>query len=162
MVAASFCTSSAFPLGAYRIPPGAGLLIPSLSEVDKSLLGLNRVVALARLHLQVLVGGADLKFTERTVLFRIGGRVTDRVLAAHLFLNLAEDVVERGLAVHLEHAPASVVGHAAQHSLAAPAPQVDGAEAAAVRARIFIIDAVNDRVGLLRVLDGLLLGQTAA
>src|ERR1700687_435562 len=81
----------------WSLPPGRpGLLFLPILRPDC-------VVSLTRLHLQILVGQAQVDFSERAILLVIDGRVTDGVLAAHLILQFFEDVLQRMLPVHLQH-----------------------------------------------------------
>ena len=84
----------------------------------------------------ILVRHLELEFPEGPVFFRIRGRVRDGVLGAHLVLDFLEDVIQRILAIHFEHAPAGFIRHLLQ--LAFPA--------AAIHPRIGVVDAVDDRV----------------
>src|SRR5271170_366300 len=76
-----------------------------------SVVGLNGVIAFAGLDLPVLVAGLDLKLAEGAVFGGIGGRVADGVLAAHLFLQFVEGVLQRQLAIHVENVAAGVFRH---------------------------------------------------
>jgi len=65
-------------------------------------LGLDSVIPLARLHLPVLVAGADLDTAEGSIFGWIGGCIGDGVLAAHLRVQLVEGVLQRPV-VHLAY-----------------------------------------------------------
>src|SRR5580658_8806205 len=100
--------------------------------------GLDGVVALTRLHLQVLVRYANIEFSEAAVFVRIRGRVADGILAAHFILQLLEHVFERMVAVHLVDMPAGLVGHLLQCEIA------DMAEGKwTVGAGVGIVDAID-------------------
>src|SRR2546426_3533412 len=105
-----------------RFTRGAFTLRRHFPVCHTSLCGwLHGVVALPRLHLEVLVPRADLEVTERTVFLLVGRRVADRILAAHLFLELVEDVLQGVFAIDAEHTSASLFGHLPQRGIADPA-----------------------------------------
>ncbi len=93
-----------------------------------------------------------------TVLHFVGRRVCDRVLAAHLVLQLFEHLVERMLAIYLIDPPARLVAHLAELAFSAPAAEPEWA----VGSGVGVVDAVDHRVGFLGRLDRLVPGQAAS
>src|ERR1700677_1416659 len=73
--------------------------------------GPDGVVAFAGLALPVLIAGLHFDLPERAILGRIGGRVAERVLAAHLLLQLGKGFLQWRFAIDMEHVSASILGH---------------------------------------------------
>ena len=104
-----------------------------------------------------LFASAQIDLAVTAILFAVRRRIADRVLGAHLLLDLVEDRFEGILSIDLEHPSAGLFGHLLQNAFAAVAPAKRAIELA-----VDIEDPVDDRIRLLRSLDrGLQVKRTA-
>ena len=136
------------------------LVPPSAQELRGCDLVRYRVVSLASLDLVILVRHLEVEFPVGPVLFRVGRRVRDRVLAAHLVLDFLEDVVETVLAVHFEHPAAGFIRYLLQLAFSPAAAEHEAA--ATIGAGIAVVNAVDHRVRQLGLANGLVSGLAAA
>ena len=72
--------------------------------------GLACEVAFAGLNFPFLISGADFDAAEASVFHRIGGCVSDSVLAAQLILKLLEGVLQRHLTIDMKDVAAGIFG----------------------------------------------------
>src|SRR5450631_4754044 len=89
-------------------------------ENDRFLFGVgrHRIVSFAGLYLHGPILGTDLEPPEAAVFSFVGRGEPYRILAAHLLLNLVEDVVQRILAVHPQQPASRIVRHLPEVSVA--------------------------------------------
>src|SRR6266478_1304128 len=74
----------------------------------------DRIVSLARLHLQIMIARAQSHAAERTIKLLVGRRVADCVLAAHLLLQLFKNLRKGVLLAHVKDSPARFFRHRAE------------------------------------------------
>src|SRR5713226_5123540 len=115
----------------------------SRSQPSQDFLSFRCVVAFAGEDLQILIGGFDLEFAEFSVLGRIGGVVTQGVLAAELLRDFIEWLHEFFLRVCRKHPAACFFGWLVCCSRGRD------------QSRVGDENYVTDRVGSLGGLDGL-------
>src|ERR1700694_5676054 len=119
----------------YRISVGVG--------------GSGRVVTLPGLRQKTRLAEEDFDPPVRAVFSIVGRNESQGVLAAHLCLNLVEDLLERMLLIDAEEPAARLVGHLLERRPAWPIVPVDILMALGIH----IVDAVDNGIGFLRRVD---------